>query len=241
MLQLQFQEKESENKIRLGIYPYTYVRTIVMRSILLKKEDYDKLMKMSLSEIANFLQDSAYKEEINELAAKYSGAELIERALSKNLVRSFNKLKKISPEELNLLINAYLNREDIFNIKTILRGKYTKIDDREIESLLLPVGILSKEFLLNLLKKQTIEEILKNLKIIDFKNLEGAYEAFKKNKILMEIENALDKYYYNSLINFLEKIPKQGRLFKEFLEAEIEILNIITILRLKKEALKKRT
>jgi len=238
MQRLKFQE-ENAGKIKFGTYPYTYVRTIVMRSLLLKKEDYDKLMKMSLNEIANFLQDSEYKEEINKLAANYSGAELIERALNKSLIRNFNKLKKISPAELNLLINAYLKREDIFNIKTILRGKYTKTDDKETESLLLPVGTLSQEFLFGLLKKQTIEDILKNLKIIDFRQLEKAYESFKKNNMLIEIENTLDKYYYNEVLGFLEEIPKQGKLFKEFLEAEIGILNIITMLRLKRENLSK--
>jgi len=240
MQKLIFQkEKKKTKKIRLGLYPYTYVRTIVMKSLLLKKEDYDKLMKMSLSEIAKFLQDSEYKEEINKLASNYSGAELIERALNQNMIRRFNKLKRISPHNLNLLINAYLKREDIFNIKTILRGKYTKTDDKEIESLLLPVGTLSKKFLLNLLKKQTIEEILKNLKIIDFQQIEKAYELFKKNNMLIEIENVLDKHYYNNILKFLEGVPKQGKLFKEFLEAEIEILNIITMLRLKKENLDK--
>ena len=239
MQKLKFQEERSEGEIRLGSYPYTYVRAIVMRSLLLKKEDYDKLMKMSLNEIANFLQDSADKQEIHKLAANYSGAELVERALSQSLVKSFNKLKKISPSELNLLINAYLKREDIFNIKTILRGKYTKTDDKETESLLLPVGALSQEFLLELLKKQDIGEILKNLKIIDFSQLEKAYESFKKNNMLIELENALDSYYYNELIQFLEKIPRQGKLFKEFLEAEIDILNIITILRLKRENINK--
>jgi len=239
MQKLILEEKKKSKKIKLGIYPYTYVRAIVMRSLLLKKEDYDKLMKMSLNEIANFLQDSKYKEEINELATNYSGAELIERALNKNLIKSFNKLKKISPDNLNLLINAYLKREDIFNIKTILRGKHTKTDDKEIESLLLPVGTLSQEFLSELLKMQTIEEILKNLKIIDFKKLQKAYESFKANNMLIEIENVLDKYYYNEILKFLEAIPKQGKLFKEFLEAEIDILNLIIILRLKRENLDK--
>lgn len=221
-------------KIKLGTYPYSYVRVIVMRSLLLKKNDYDKLMKMTLSEISQFLQDSEYKEEINELATQYSGAELIEMALNKSLIKNFQKLKRITPDEVNLFIDAYLKREDIFNIKTILRGKFTKTDDKEIESLLLPVGTLSKNKLMELLKKDKIEDILKSLKIIDFKKLESAYSKFKENNMLIEIENVLDKHYYHDVLNFIESVP-EGELFKEFIEAEIEILNIITMLRLKKE------
>ena len=79
-------------KIKLRRYPYTYVRTVVMRSLLFKKEDYHKMVKMGFSEIARFLQESNYKKEINALASEYSGADLLELALNKNLCESFKKI-----------------------------------------------------------------------------------------------------------------------------------------------------
>src|SRR3989338_10268058 len=88
-----------EEKIRLDFYPYAYVRTAVMRSLLLKKEDYQKMMKMGFNEIARFLQESHYRGEINELANQYSGADLLELALNRSLANSFKKLIRIASPE----------------------------------------------------------------------------------------------------------------------------------------------
>ena len=236
MKTMQFQEQpEREGKIRLGMYPYTYVRVAVMRTLLIKKEEYPRLIKMKLDEIARFLEETNYKAEIDELAAKYSGAELLEHALNKNLVNTFIKLRRISPENLNLLINAYLKRNDILNIKTILRGKYIGAAEQEIEPLLLPIGTLSYDYLISLMKQATAEDVLKNLKIIFFDELEEAFEIYKKEGMLTAIEAALDRIYYSGLLQFTKRLPGQENLFREFLKSEIEMLNILTLLRLKME------
>ena len=52
------------------------------------------------------------------------------------------------------------------------------------------------------------------------------------------IENALDRHYYNGLIEFSKTLPKEGALFRNFLVKEVEILNILTLLRLKKSKIK---
>ena len=218
----------------VGTYPYTYARVSAMKSKLLRKEDYAKLLKMKVNEIAKFLQETEYKKEIDEMAVSFSGIDLIEAGLNRNLTRAFEKLKRISTGNLRLLIEIYLHRKDIMNLKTIFRGKFTKADDTYIESLLLPVGLLRKEFLFSLIKKETVQDIAKALYFID---LQKEVDAFKKHNNLFEIENKLDRYYYNALLNVTKRIPSQGKLFRAFLENEIDILNIKTILRLKREGM----
>ena len=221
-------------KIKLRRYPYTYVRTVVMRSLLFKKEDYHKMVKMGFSEIARFLQESNYKKEINALASEYSGADLLELALNKNLCESFKKLMRISSYELALLIKEYIKRKDIDDIKTILRGKFTNTNEKLIEGSITAAGTLSYDFLLSLLKKESIEEILKNNDVVDFSFLADGLKGLKEKNNLAGIENALDKYYYSHLIKFSSILPKQGALFRGFLLKEVEVLNILTLLRLKK-------
>ena len=219
-------------RLHLGTYPYTYARVSAMKSKLLRRDDYTKLLKMKVNEIAKFLQETEYKKEIDEMAVSFSGIDLIEISLNKNLVRAFSKLKRISEGDLKLLIDAYLHRKDITNLKTIFRGKFTKADDAYIESLLMPVGLLGRDYLLALLKKESIEDMAKAIRFID---LNDAVKAFKESGNLFEIENRLDRYYYDTLIKVTRRIPTQGELFKAFLENEIDILNIKTILRLKRE------
>mgnify|MGYP001577195929 CR=1 FL=1 len=232
MLKLKKQQKLE--KIKLGFYPYTYVRTVVMRSLLFKKEDYHKMLKMSFNEIAKFLQESHYRKEINELAAEHSGADLLELALNRNLAESFKKLMRISSYELGLLIKEYAKRKDIEDIKTIIRGKFTNTSEKAIANSITAAGTLSYDFLLSLLKKESVEDILKANKLVDFAMFKDALRDFNEKRNLVSIENVLDKYYYTHLIQFSGILPKEGDLFRNFLLKEVEILNILTLLRLKK-------
>ena len=131
-------------------YPYAYARVCAMKSKLVRRDDYTKLLKMGVNEVMKFLQETEYKKEIDELSMAISGVNLVELALNKNLIKTMQKLKRISPDELRLLIEAYLKRMDSHNIKTILRGKLTKAGNEYVETLLVPVGKIKKEELLNI-------------------------------------------------------------------------------------------
>ncbi|MBI2658723.1 ATP synthase A1 subunit C [Candidatus Woesearchaeota archaeon] len=235
------QKLEQPRQLKLGFYPYTYVRTAVMKSLLFKKDDYHKMLKMGFSEIAKFLQDSSYKKEINELAGEYSGADLLELALNKSLAESFKKLIKISPYELGLLIREYAKRKDIEDIKTILRGRFTNANEKLILNSITAAGALSHDFLMSLLKKESIEDILKSSRIADFGLFSNGLKDLKEKNSLITIENALDKSYYTHLMQFSEILPKEGALFRNFLLREAEALNILTLLRLKKAKFGKET
>ncbi|MBI2557757.1 ATP synthase A1 subunit C [Candidatus Woesearchaeota archaeon] len=238
---LKLVEKQRQPKrIKLGFYPYTYVRTAIMRSLLFKREEYNKMLKMSFSEIARFLQESHYKKEINDLAAQHSGADLLELALNRNLAESFKKLIRTSPNELGILIKEYAKRKDIEDIKTILRGKFTNTDEKVISNSITGAGTLSYDFLLSLLKKGSIEDILKSNGIVDFNMLKEGLKHLNEKNNLVSVENAFDKYYYSNLIQFSGILPKEGALFRNFLIHEAVILNMLALIRLKKAKLEKK-
>lgn len=233
------QQLKEPEKIRLGFYPYTYVRTVVMRSLLFKRDDYQKMMKMSFSEIAKFLQDSNYRKEINELATQYSGADLIELALNRNLAESFQKLLRISSPEIGRLVAEYVKRKDIEDIKTVLRGKFTNTGEKTVAASIIGAGTFDREFLLSLLKKESAEDVLKAIRMGNLPEFKIALKDFREKNNLAGIENALDKHYYTNLIQFSRRLPKQGDLFRQFLRKEVDILNILTLLRLKKHNFRK--
>ena len=225
-----------KQKISLGRYPYTYARVSVMKSKLIRSEEYARLIKMSLNEIISFLQASEYKEAIDQFGVKYSGVELMEMALNKNLTDAWNKLRRISPEEVVFLIDTYLDRTDLWNLKTIMRGLHAKATPEQIEVMLLPAGRLSLTGLRMLIKSESVEDFLKKLGIADikFESMQKEFEVFKSKKLIFELENFLDRTYYGRMIEFTECIPKEGKLFKKFLEAEIETINAMNVLRLQR-------
>ncbi len=235
---LRFAEEEKQRqkpkKLRLSFYPYTYVRTTVMRTLLLKEDHYNKILKMDFNEIARFLEETAYKRSIDRLASRLSGAELIEAALNSDLAESFAKLRRISSDELRVLIDEYLRRKDIEDIKTILRGKFTNAEDSAVENSLQAAGALSREFLVSLMKKESVESVLKSLGQIGFRSFKKPVDSFKKENGLAEIENELDRQYYGGILEFAQSLPRQGGIFRDFLMKEIEIKNLLAVLKLKK-------
>ncbi len=220
--------------IFVGEYPYTYVRGLYMINQLIKKEDYHKLLKMSLPEITKYLEDSLYKEEIDKLALKYSGVALLENAFNQNTVRNFQKLRKISPKKINMILDAYLRRMDMHNVKTIIRGKFTGMNESAIREVLLPLGELDSEKLGGLIRKENISGVLMDVGFLDKNAVEQVVLDFEKTHNIFEIENFLDKEYYKFIFGFSKRIKMQGKKFREFLQAEIIVANILILLRLKK-------
>lgn len=195
-----------------------------MKSALLKKSDYTKLVKMSLNEVTGFLESTEYKKEIDEVALIHKGMQLAEIAINKNLSNTHKKLRRITPMKLRQFLDIYLMRHDLYNVKTSLRAKYT--GETEIEHLMEPYA-LPIQFLKDLMKKATMEEML--AEVLDRPTLKKIRD---KSQNLVEIENMLDKEYYSKVIEITGK-----SLFRQFLENEIEIRNIINIFRFKREGM----
>ncbi len=233
--------------IRLGEHPYTYARVCAMKGKLIDREQYHRLVKMRVNEILKYLQETTYQREIDEMMVTHLGLESVEAVLNKNLVRTLRKLKRISDGPLATVIAKYLERYDLYNLKTVLRGRFTKSSNEKIESLLLNVGALHKSFLLNLIKKESVESMMGDIEKVLVEHapeehaddvrakLSSARDAFKKQHNLFEIENVLDHHYYASLLHFTRRIAGQGAVFKEFLLHEIDVLNLRILLRLKRE------
>ncbi|MFH1127020.1 MAG: ATP synthase A1 subunit C [archaeon] len=231
----------TKSSIGLGTYPYVNARVRVMKSTMIQRDEYQKLIKMSPDEITKFIGETAYKKEIDELAMKFNGVDLIEAALNLNASRSFNKLIKISSKEVRTLIEEYLGQYDVYNLKTILRGKFCGKASDEIKRLLIPAGHLDMDALDALVKMETIKEVLAASKILKMdKKTMDAIDEYEKTKSLMDIENIIDKGYYNSLMELSLKIPKNGKYIRNFIKTEIDILNIRLLFRLIREKMQKK-
>ena len=89
------------------------------------------------------------------------------------------------------------------------------------------------------MKKESVEDILKSLRFNNLLEFKAALKDLKEKNNLTAIENALDKNYYTGLIQFSRTLPKQGDLFRQFLRKEVDVLNILTLIRLKRNNFKK--
>jgi len=106
-------------------FAYVNARIRGMRSRLLDRSLLEQLInKPDLDSLIAELEKTAYRQELEKAGVLFSGITRIEVAIRKDLVRTFRTiLNFIKGEDAEKLLTIILNRWDIQNIKTILRGK----------------------------------------------------------------------------------------------------------------------
>jgi V/A-type H+/Na+-transporting ATPase subunit C len=228
--------KSDKKKKGTSNYAYAVTRVRAMKSKLLPKETYPRLLNMGIDEITRFIQESEYKNDVDELAMKYSGGDLAEHALNRNLALTYDKLLRITSGELNYLITAYLKRYDIWNIKTLLRGKIYNAAVEDILESLISAGEFTYTLLSELAAKATYQEVIDALKETDYYPLLQEFDGTN----LAYIENELDKMYYSSLFAVIGKPrSKDRKLFARFIKLEVDVKDLSNLFRLKKAGVEK--
>jgi V/A-type H+/Na+-transporting ATPase subunit C len=223
--------KSDKKKKGTSNYPYAVTRVRAMKSKLLPKESYPRLLNMGIDEITRFIQESEYKNDVDELAMKYSGGDLAEHALNRNLALTYDKLVRITLGELNYLIVAYLKKYDIWNIKTLLRGKIYNASAEDIQESLIAAGEFTYTSMSELAAKATYQEVVEALKSSEYYPLLQKFDGTN----LAYIENELDKMYYSSLFEAIGKPrTKDRKLFLRVIKLEVDVKNLGTLFRLKK-------
>ncbi len=211
---------------------YVNARVRARRAALFSDDEYRKLVRMEPSEIARYMEESEYEREINELGARHSGVDLIEYALNRNLAKHFNDLLGFSEGQLYELIARYLRKFDAWNVKTVLRGVYSGASRDAIETDLIRAGEFDDTLFDRLLEASSIEDVITVLDGTMFgEPLEAAFEDFEETGVLVPLENAVDRIFYEKLLGDLPS-GEPVALYREFLEAEIDFRNAINALRL---------
>jgi V/A-type H+-transporting ATPase subunit C len=217
--------------VRSGFAPYIYVctRMRVRKSKLIPREEYMRMLNMSLPEITRIIQETEYKQEIDELGTIFSGIDLIEVALSWNLAKEYQKIQEITPGNLKQFTQAYLRRWDIQNILIILRGRMQGEKVGKIKEILVPAGSLDR--LLAEDSPERIIEALKGHRI--YPVLSREYPGAKESGSFSHMENELYKQFFSEIISEAESGIKGGNLFLDFIRFDIDIKNVKTLFRLR--------
>ncbi|MAF89262.1 MAG: hypothetical protein CL963_02000 [Euryarchaeota archaeon] len=212
-----------------GEYYYAGTRARAGIAKRIKDLDYERFIKMGVSEIVKFLEERDYREEVDTLGMKYSKVELVERALYQNFAQVIDSILKYVPAQSPLI--TYVEKYDIDNIKAILRGKSSGRGNDELERVLIPAGNLTKEFYSNLIENtSSVAEVIQALKMTQYYRILAGLDI----KDIESLEDALDRAYYEKLLEAGEADFE----FMVFVKEEIDIRNAVTILRLSRSKTK---
>ncbi len=223
---------------RKGNYAYTVARVKAKKALLLKEEDYSKMLMMSVPEMSRYISETGYNKEMTDLAGKFEGLDLLEHATYRSMAGVFTDILRASKGELEEMVSAYLAKWDYWNVKVILRGKSYGLDADGIREDLVPAGRLGQADLDRLIALESEDEILAGFSAVMHESIPPEVLAeYKSGGNLGVIEDHLDKAYYGHLLESIDSGTRPGMLLTNYVQQEIDIRNLETILKLKAEGL----
>jgi V/A-type H+-transporting ATPase subunit C len=219
-----------------GKHPYAVARVAAKRSKLLPQAEFEKVLKMDVAEITRYVQDSAYKAEVDELASKFTGLDLLEAALTVNEERTYEQVRGMLQGEARRIVDLFLDRYHYEDLKTLLRGK---------------AAGASRDALLRemVLEDQAAYDLFAPLLADEVKGLPEVLAALESrpgrprewSAILRKVpagsplpryEDALDKAYYARLLEGLEASSQKGAAeVLDFVRREADIRNLLNAAR----------
>ncbi|MEM3267548.1 MAG: V-type ATPase subunit, partial [Conexivisphaerales archaeon] len=183
------------------------------------------------SEIAEALESTWYRSDIESAASMYSPPELIEVAVNKHLIFVNRLAVSVVPLFGKNAMLAYLSKWDIENIELILAAKSLGRSLEETEPFLvssrnLPVGIAGNVIpysdLKLLLQQPDIEAVVNQLVKYGYGAvLLQELSDFRRSGDLGSFTAALQKYYYQRLLWELRFFRGDEILLREYVKAEI--------------------
>jgi V/A-type H+-transporting ATPase subunit C len=228
--------RSTAKRDRSSNYEYVIARVRSRRASLFDDDDYRKLVRMGTSEIARFMEESEYEAEMNALGARHSGVDLVEYALNRNLAKHFDDLLDWSDGRLYDYVVRYLRKFDAWNAKTVLRGVYSGVDRDAIEEDLIRAGEFDDTTLDQLLAAESVEDVVEGLDGTVFgEGAAAALSDFEETGVLVPIENAIDREFYEMLLEGLPDNPEFDSptgLYIQFLRAEVDFTNLRNAVRL---------
>ncbi|HUR62984.1 MAG TPA: V-type ATPase subunit [Candidatus Thermoplasmatota archaeon] len=217
-------------------HPYAVARVAAKRAKLLPPGEYEKVLKMDVAEITRYIQDSAYKAEVDELASKFTGLDLLEAALTVNEERTYTQVRSMLDGEARRIVDLFLDRYHYEDLKTLLRGKAAGASREALLREMVLEDQAAYDLFAPLLADEVkgLPEVLAALEGRPGRPREWAALLRKvpTGSPLPRYEDALDKAYYARLLEGLEGSRETGATeVLEFVRREVDIRNLLNAAR----------
>lgn len=106
------------------MYAYANARVKAMQSDLFSQSKFDSLVAAKdLGELTHELSLTVYKDDLATLSVKFSGADLLEAAVHRHLVRVSKSILLLTPDDSKDVVSLILGRWDIRNVSLIITSK----------------------------------------------------------------------------------------------------------------------
>ena len=221
---------------------YLNARIRAWKSELLDKETFDGLIGASDTKgLISRLKETIYARDMEIASARYEGeTDILEGGIRANLANTFKRLWDYAPESGRTMLRGVFSIWEAYNLKAILRARDKGVSPDESIFILIPTGDMDEAALKELNQAKDIKDILNLLSTWGSpyaRPIRDALERYKKERQLILIEIALDRFVHDYSISSASGDDMHRRIIKHLVKERINSINISTLLKLCGEAL----
>lgn len=209
------------------VMPFLYANARVQAKttyIIEQKQMQSLSETKSLTEFQNALSDTDYA----QFLEKATTVEDIHIAIEKGFVFAVEELKKMTPDSIDPVFEAYLNFWEAKILKTFYRDRFTQDTGISLdEKLVFQVGKINSFVLSKLMEAKTVADI----KVIMSQTVYR--EVFEKDfESLEEFETALDGFVYKNFVKTVNKTKiHDKKLVLELMNMKFDVLNLLVLIK----------
>ncbi len=226
-------------QVPLKDYGYANARVRAKTANLLDDAAYGSLIEAKdEDDVLNLLGQTEYAPEIDEAILEGKRPSIIDRALNRNLARNLCHIREFISGHPQDLLSAALARWDLYNLKSILRGKRGLVPNSEISRILVPAGDLDLTTLEEIATQPDIRSAVDLIvtfsaswKIPYGRALSRKMGEYLRDHDLSILERSLDSFHYGWVPRLIRGNDINAQLVRKMIQIEVDTTNIITALR----------
>ncbi len=226
-------------QVPLRDYGYANARVRAKTARLLDAAAINSLIEAKdEDEVLNLLDQTDYAPEIDEAILEGKRPTIIDRALNRNLARNLCHVREFISGPPQELLGAALARWDLYNLKSILRGKRGLVPASEISRVFVPAGDLDLTTLEEIASQPDLRAAIDLIVTFSptWKIHYGRALARKLGEYLREhdlsiLERSLDAFHYQAVHEVVRGNDVNSQLVRKMIQMEVDITNIITAIR----------
>lgn len=210
---------------------YFNARVHGMKSHLFSRAQLEELLAQGdLQKLVDAMLESSYRTEMAEALTRYSGADAVEEALSRNLANTFNHMLSGTSGEFGELVRIFLTRWDLAAVKGLLRSQHWNLSPEETELEIAPGPSLPVALMREFAQIENMPALVNALVAWNrplCHGLRPALEEYNSTNDLAVLEDALDRaYFVDTLKNLKRSENADALILAEYLQAEVDRINL---------------
>lgn len=209
-------------------YGYLNARVRGMKGRLLPAMAWRSALETSsLGEFVTFLGATPYAAAVGEAMTLRKGVAGVEEGLRADFQRTVDHLLRIAGGRSRELLTIVLGRWEVFNVKTVLRGRHAGADIETVMGSVIPFGRLDEVSLKELARQASVKaaiDLLVQWRIPYAAALNEAHGAYLRLGDLTVLEVALDRGFFGSALRQLDADRPDDAAVAGCLRREIDLV-----------------